>query len=128
MAIPKSQRVASLGAFVQAANHQVASGFPNYPYFQDTTVTPVKSPAALTTTPTLINIPAAAVSITIIGAVAIRVSDTSGQGNGYIAVPANVPITIPVASPLGNANDPTGQLWLAADSTSGNCSFFFDCV
>lgn len=124
----QSQRVGQLGQFAQAANHQVASGFPNYPYFQDTTATPVKSPVAVTTAAQLINIPAGAVIVTFISGVALRVSDTSNQANGYIVVPANVPVALPVTTPTSDPNNLSGQMWIAADSTGGNCSFFFSCV
>lgn len=128
MASKNAARSGSLGAFAQAKNHQVASGYPNYPLFEDATGTPVLSPVALTTAYTLINVPAAAVGITINGAVAVRVADSSNAAGGYFVCPANVPVEIPITTPTSDPNDTTGQLWLAADSTSGNCSFFFSCV
>ena len=120
-------RVGQMGAFAQANNHQVMSGWLNYPVYQDATASPVKSPVALTSTPQLINIPAAAATITIIGAVAVTVADTSNGANGSILVPANTPVTIPLVTPSNSPNDATGQLWLSTAST-GNCSFFFGCV
>lgn len=123
-------RVGQMGVFAQAGNHQVMSGWLNYPVYQDATGTPVKSPQTLTTTPLLLNIPAAAATITILAAVAVRIGDNSGinAAGAYMLIPANVPVTVPVVTPSSNANDTTGQLWIAADSTGGACSFYFGCV
>ena len=122
-----TSRVGQMGTFAQAMNHVAMSGWLNYAVYQDASGTPVKSPVALTSTPTLINIPASAATITLIGAVAVTVSDTSGATDGSMLIPANVPVTIPLVTPSDNPNDTTGQLWLSTAST-GNCSFFFGCV
>lgn len=121
-------RVGQIGAFAQAQNHVVASGFPNYPVYQDVTASPVKSPVTLAAaTPQLINIPAAAVSISILSAVAVNVSDTSGSTNGSYGIPANVEVTIPLVTPSNDPQDATGQLWLTS-APGGVCSFRFSCV
>jgi hypothetical protein len=125
--IKNAIRALQMGIFAQAHNHVVMSGWLNYPVYQDATATPVVSPVALTSTPTLINVPAAAAEITILGAVAVTVSDTANSADGAMLIPANVPITIPLVTPTSDPNGTTGQLWLSTAST-GNCSFFFGCV
>lgn len=124
---PTTNRAQQFGTVGRDSNHQYL-GDSNFPYFQDAAASPVKSPVALTTTPSVITVPAAAVRMHVIGAVAIRVGDTSGQTTGYVMVPANLEASFPVITPGIDPNDTTGQIWLAADSTGGNCSFWFDCV
>lgn len=124
---PTSNRAQQFGTMARDSNHQTL-GKENYPYYQDGTGTPVKSPVALNGSAQLINIPAAAVAIVIIPVVDVRVSDTSGMSAGYAVVPAKTPVEFPIVTPGNDLNDTTGQLWVVNDSTAGNCSFFFKCV
>ncbi|MDE2103434.1 MAG: hypothetical protein KGL39_39700 [Patescibacteria group bacterium] len=122
-----TSRAGQMGAFAQAMNHQVMSGWLNYVVFQDATASPNKSPLTLSSTPTLINIPGAAATITITSSAATVISDTSGGTNGTFTIPANTLITLPLVTPSGDPQDTTGQLWLST-ATSATCQFFFGCV
>ena len=127
---PTTNRANQFGSFAHDTNHQVMNGFPNYPYYQDAAVSPIQSPLSITTTPQLITIPGAAVSITITSTIAFRIGDQSAINNTkpYATFPANTPVTIPIVTPSMDPADPTGVLYVAADTSTGVLSFIFNCV
>jgi hypothetical protein len=127
---PNVNRANQFGSFFHDVNHQVGTGYPNYPLYQDATASANKSPLALTTTPVQLKIPGAAVSVTLTCTQAFRVGDQSAidSTTPYATFPSNVPIPIPVATPTDDPNDTTGYMWVATDSSTGNLSFFFSCV
>lgn len=126
---PNANRANQFGSFAHDVNHQVIT-LPNYPYYQDVNASPVKSPLSITTTPALITIPGAAVSITLTSTVAFRTGDQSAidSTKPYATWPANTPITLPCVTPSSDPLDTTGVMYVAADTASGVLSFIFNCL
>lgn len=134
--VPKNQlpptinRANQFGSFARDPNHQYITE-PNYPYFQDATASPQKSPVAIASNAVVtIDIPASAIRINFCSTVQFRVSDlnTVDSAAPYASLPPNQVIPFPCVTPSSDPNDTTGQIFVCADSTSGNLSFWFDCV
>jgi len=84
----------------------------------DATGTPQKSPLAITTGTTTIQIPTNATTITLVGSAAMNISELSSMAN-YFTLPTGVVQTISV----------TNQLFLYVTTAStGTLSFYFEIV
>lgn len=120
-------RTGAFGPFGQASNHQVMNGFPNYFMTFDAAASPILSPIASLSNSVAqkITVPGGAVSFTIRGVNAVRVSEDSAFGS-YYTVPAGVSETFPCVSPdLDSATSNTGAFYIMSDSTAGIVSFRF---
>lgn len=127
---PTINRANQFGTFARDPNHQYIVEA-NYPFYQDATGTPNKSPVAIASNAVVtIIIPAAAIRINFCSTVQFRVSDlnTVNSAVPYASLPSNTIVSLPCVTPASDPSDATGQMFVCADSTSGSLSFWFDCV
>lgn len=103
----------------RSASHQVIQTA-NCTAMQDASDTPNKSPLAITTSITTIEIPENAAEIVLKSSVDIRIGVDADLSDGYYVAAANEGKTFGCAS--------MDQIFVRGDSESGTLNFFFNIV
>lgn len=109
----------TFGSFVQDANREKMSNFPNYFMTKDATGMPVTSPQSVNNVIALA-VPVAAVTFTVIGSAALRVSEEATAAANYVVIPSNTPVTFPCAR--------QPNIYLKGDAGAVATQFFFSNV
>lgn len=119
MAQKTSVQWQAFGSVAQDANREKLSNFSNAFITKDATGTPVTSPASINAV-TPIAVPVAAVSFTVWGSAALRVSEESTAASNYATIPANTPVTFPCTRQT--------VIYLKGDAGAVTTNFFFSYV
>lgn len=123
------KRSQTFGSFPKDPNRQTISVDGNYFMTLDATGTPVVSPiAALGTTATPLNVPAAAVKLNLLASAAILVSEDPLMASSF-SIPANTLMAFPCAAPgIDSVTANTGAIYIKAATGTAAVQFYFDCV
>jgi hypothetical protein len=91
------QPAVNFGGQIQDSNRVAVAGITNGILTNDATATPVVSPVAVSAgINTILKVPTAAISVTLIASAALNVSELSAFTQ-FATIPANTPVTIQLA-------------------------------